>query len=245
MIAFCYVNARVIGEQPFQPAIDVGRNRRLPALVNGDGADRLQRGFDRAAFDLGRLNVGEPPLGRFDLHRELVEVGSSARSRHQFHAANRASSRTRLANLRMHRAGVDCPAVAAAAGARWSIGSPNPSDALGNPTTTMRAMPAATNNPTGSSLPVIHANRLRIGEAEDVTGVVLDADGSVDITRPFRSPCLRAERVASRHVKASMRTGTAASSRQHDRYPPQVREEDQRARGSQEGHQTRQMQSSD
>ena len=73
MVALVDMDARVIGEQPLQPAIDIGGNRRLAALVDRDGSDGLQRRFNRAAFDLGRLNVGQPPLSRLDLHGELVE----------------------------------------------------------------------------------------------------------------------------------------------------------------------------
>jgi len=52
----------------------------------------------------------------------------------------------------------------------------------------MSATPAARNNPSGISLPVIQANRLRIGDAEGVAVVILVPSGFVDITKPFQSP---------------------------------------------------------
>ena len=90
-------------------------------------------------------------------------------------------------------AGVDGPSAARIHPMRWAI-----------PTTTMSAMPVAINNPSGSSFPVIQANRLRIGDEEGVAGVILALNGSVDITKPFRSPW-RKQNEWQVAVKASMK----------------------------------------
>ena len=132
MVTFLDVNARVVGEQALDSTVDIGGNRRLPALVNGDRANRLKRGFDGLTCNFGRLNVGQSPLGRFNLHRQLVEIGApSAGSRHQGHAANRAAPGSRLANLRMHRAGED-RSRSDGSPARSPSGGANPSQPLGD-----------------------------------------------------------------------------------------------------------------
>ena len=84
----------------------LSRGAQRVTFVDQDRAHRLQRGVEGLAVHFCRLNVGEPPLGRFNLHRQLVEVlPGRAGGRHQSHSANRAAAGSRLANLWVHQIG--------------------------------------------------------------------------------------------------------------------------------------------
>jgi hypothetical protein len=101
----------------------------------------------------------------------------------------------------------------------------------------MIAIAVARNNPRGSSFLVIQANRLRIGDAAGVAGVVFAPNGSFDIASPFQ---LFGSSTTS--DSSPLRSPVCNQLRQPSQYPRQQRKSARS--GSQKSDQIRQMQSS-
>lgn len=123
-------HSRVVGKEPLDAAIDIGRDVGQTTLVDRDTTDRLDLGCDGLRANLRGLDVGQPALGRLDRDRQGVEIRSGTCRRHEFHAADGAAPTRGLTNLGVHRAGENGLTAGRTAG-RGKRSLPKPADALG------------------------------------------------------------------------------------------------------------------
>ena len=106
MVAFLDDNARVVGVQAVQPAVDVGRDRPQRAFVATQFADRPNSASQRYRFDGHGVNIGHAASDRVNLDRPLVGIAATRRRRHQFHGADGTAARLGLRRRTHHRADV-------------------------------------------------------------------------------------------------------------------------------------------